>query len=252
MSLALIMLGLAVFALPIFFQIFYLSPRTVLYQGDAICRSMTKTIFEQRRRYALVFVNVPGHGEILTEISHARASSLGYVDVPVRVTLTQQAFKEPQIDEIVFADERVPEPPAPSYDGLGLSLYYFVVAFGSLVLMPGLGYAHGSGAERVGLFFAAICFAAAGFFINALSKDKVGDVKTAKTSLLFIPLGSGYLGLGILWALAVAATIACFWQFSILLLFPGIHFAFAVGSIPGVFLRRTKPPEPHVGPVMQN
>lgn len=251
MSLALIILGLAAFVLPVLFHVFYLSGRTVLYEGDATCRSMTKTVFEQHRNYALVFVNVPGHGEILTEISASRAASLGLSDVTVRVTLSKRPLKDPQIDEIIFSGATVAEPPPPSYDGLGLSLYYFLVAGGSLVLLPGLAFAHGSLALHAGLFFAALCFAAAGFFINALSKDDVGDMKTAKARLLFIPLGSGYVGLGLMWALSVAATIACFWQYSIFILFPGLHFAFAAGAIPGLLMRRTKPPEASGEAVLQ-
>lgn len=237
MSIVLVLGGLVAFVAPILLHIFYFSRKQVLYEGTATCRSYTKTVFERERRYALVFVEVPGHGEILTEISHARAMTLSQMSDPVTVKVVKQAFKSAQIESIAFADG-APEPAAPSYDGLGLSLYYFFLAFVALLWLPGKTDG-GALAQHIALYFSALSFAAAGFSINALSKDKV-ELQKAQARLLFIPLGSGYFGLYTMWVLAVAATIACFWQPSLLILI-GLHTAFAAGSIPGILWRNRTP-----------
>jgi hypothetical protein len=237
MSIVLVLGGLVAFVAPILLHIFYFSGKQVLYEGAATCRSYTKTVFERERRYALVFVDVPGVGEILAEISHARALRLSQMTDPVTVKVVKQPFKSAQIESIAFAGETA-EPAAPSYDGLGLSLYFFVLAVLPLLWLPGHTQA-GSLAQHVALFFSAFSFAAAGFSINALSRDKI-EVRKAKASLLFIPLGSGYFGLYTMWTLAVAATIACFWQPSIFILL-GLNTAFAAGSIPGVLWRNRTP-----------
>ncbi len=237
MSIVLVLGGLVAFVAPILLHIFYFSGKQVLYEGAATCRSYTKTVFERERRYALVFVEVPGIGEILTEISHSRAMALSQMTDPVTVKVVKQPFKQAHIESIAFAGE-APEPAAPSYDGMGLSLYYFVLAFAPLLWIPS-HTDHGSLAQHVALYFSALSFAAAGFSINALSKDKV-ELQKAQAKLLFIPLGSGYFGVYMMWALSVAATIACFWQPS-LLIFIGLNTAFAAGSIPGVLWRSRTP-----------
>lgn len=237
MSIVLVLGGLVAFVAPILLHIFYFSGKQVLYEGTATCRSYTKTVFEQPRRYALVFVEVPAIGEILTEISHARAMTLSPMTDSVTVKVVKQPFKSAQIESIAFADG-APEPAAPSYDGLGLSLYYFFLAFAALLWLPGKTDG-GALAQHVALYFSAFSFAAAGFSINALSKDKV-ELQKAQARLLFIPLGSGYIGLYTMWVLAVAATIACFWQPSLLILL-GLNTAFAAGSIPGVLWRNRTP-----------
>ncbi len=170
MSIVLVLGGLVAFVAPILLHIFYFSGKQVLYEGAATCRSYTKTVFERERSYALVFVEVPGIGEILTEISHARAMTLSQMSDPVTVKVVKQAFKSAHIESIAFADE-APEPAAPSYDGLGLSLYYFFLAFAALLWLPGKTDG-GALAQHVALYFSALSFAAAGFSINALSKDK--------------------------------------------------------------------------------
>lgn len=240
MSIALVFGGLVAFAAPILLYVFFFSGKQVLYEGAATCRSYTKTVFEQPRRYALVFVEVPGHGEILTEISHSRALSLSYGPDPVTVRVAKRPFKRAEIDSIVFGNE-TPEPAAPTYDGLGLSVYFFFLAALSLLWVPSTLEA-GSVAQHAALFYSALCFAASGFAINVLSeKNSKIEVQQAKAQLLFIPLGSGYFGLYMMWGLAVVATLLCFWQFGILLLIPGIHAAFAAGSIPGVLWRNRAP-----------
>ncbi len=233
MSIALAFGGLLAFAAPILLYVFYFSGKQVLYEGAATCRSYTKTVFERERRYALVFVDVPGIGEVLTEISHSRALSLSQMTDPVTVKVVKRPFKRAEIESIAFGDA-APEPQAPCYDGMGLSLYFFLLGFVPLLLLPQPAAAGGL-AQHVVLFYSALSFAAAGFSINALSKDKI-DLRKAQARLLFIPLGSGYVGLYTMWALAVAASIACFWQPS-LLIFIGLNTAFAAGSIPGVLWR---------------
>jgi hypothetical protein len=153
------------------------------------------------------------------------------------VKVVKQPFKRTEIESIAFAGEG-PEPAAPSYDGMGLSLYFFFLAFAPLLWLPGHS-ALGSLGQHVVLFYSALSFAAAGFSINALSKDKV-ELQKAQARLLFIPLGTGYFGLYTMWVLAVAASIACFWQPSFLILI-GLNTAFAAGSIPGVLWRNRTP-----------
>ena len=236
MSLVLALGGLVAFAAPIFLYLTYFSGKQVLYEGTAICRSYTRTLFTQNRLYALVFVRVPGHGEILTEISHARAQSLSAMEEPVTVRVVKRPFKAAEIDSIAFGDAQ-PEPAAPSYDGLGLSLYFLALAAVTLLWVPAhLG--DGTLAQHVALLYSALSFAASGFFVNVLSsKDEQYELKQAKARFLFIPLGSGYAGLYIMWTLATALTAFCFWQISILILIPGLHAAFAAGAIPGVLWR---------------
>lgn len=236
MSLALALGGLVAFVAPIFLYITYFSGKQILYEGTASCHNYTKTVFTQNRQYALVFVAVPGHGEILTEISPARAQALSGVEEPVTVRVVKRPFKAAEIERIAFSDSPA-EPAAPSYDGLGLSLYFFALAAVVLLWVPAhLG--DGSLAQHVALFYSALSFAAAGFFINVLSlKDEKYELQQAKSSFLFIPLGSGYAGLYTMWILSTLLTAFCFWQISILILIPGLHAAFAAGSIPGVLWR---------------
>lgn len=239
MSIAFALVGLVAFLAPILVYRFYFSGKQVLYEGAATCRSYTKTVFEHHRRYALVFVDVPGHGEILTEISHARAMTLSAMTDPVTVRVVKQPFKRAEIESIVFGTfgTDLPEPPAPSYNGLGLSVYFFALAALSLMWAP-THFEGGSVAQHIALFYSALCFAATGFSINVLAmKDSKNDLQQAKAKLLFIPLGSGFVGLYLMWAVAVLLTLVCFWQISILILIPGIHAAFAAGSIPGVLWR---------------
>lgn len=235
MSMAFFLVGLVAFVAPIILYSHYFSGSRILYEGSATCRSYTKTVFERERRYALVFVEVPGYGEILTEISHARAMRISTMTDEVSVKLIQRPFRRPEIASISFAGE-LPEPAAPSYDGLGLSLYFLILAGASLVWLPS---GSGSVAQHIGLFYSALSFAAAGFSINALSKDQV-DLRNASAKMLFIPLGRGYVGLYMLLALSTAATIACFWQASLLILL-GINTAMAAGSISGLLWRNGAP-----------
>lgn len=235
MSLVLAFGGLVAFVAPILLYLTYFSGKQVLYEGTAICRSYTKTLFTQNRQYALVFVTVPGHGEILAEISHARALALAEMEEPVTVRVVKRPFKAAEIDSIAFGDAH-PEPAAPSYDGLGLSLYFLALAAVPLLWLSHLG--DGTLAQHVALFYSALSFAAAGFFVNVLSlKDEQYELKQAKARFLFIPLGSGYAGLYTMWLVTVALTAFCFWQISILILIPGLHAAFAAGAIPGVLWR---------------
>jgi len=239
MSAALVFGGLLAFVAPILLYAFYFSGRDVLYEGPATCRSYTKTMFEHHRRYALVFVDVPGHGEFLAEISHARALQLSHMTDAVNVRVSKRPLKRAEIDSIAFSDA-APEPAAPSYDGLGLSVYFFLLALLTLLWVPS-HYEAGSFAQHLSLFYSALCFAGAGFMINVLSeKNSQTELQQAKTQLLFIPLGSGFSGLYVMWTLAVAVTLVCFWQPSIFILIPGLHAAFAAGSIPGVLWRNRK------------
>ncbi len=236
MSIALALAGLVAFLAPILVYRLYFTGKQVLYEGAATCRSYTKTVFEHHRLYALVFVDVPGHGEIMAEISHARAMTLSPMTDPVTVRVVKRTFKNAEIESIAFGAD-LPEPPAPSYDGMGLSVYFFALAAVALLWVPS-HYAVGSLAQHVALFYSALCFAATGFTINVLAKkDSKNDLQTAKAKLLFIPLGSGYVGFYVMWAVALAMTLVCFWQFSFFVLFPGLHAAFAAGSIPGVLWR---------------
>jgi len=227
--------GLVAFAAPIVLYITYFSGKQVVYEGAAICRSYTKTVFTQNRPYALVFVVVPGQGEILAEISHARAQSLSVMEEPVTVRVVKRPLKAAQIESISFADAPA-EPAAPSYDGLGVSLYFLTLAAVALMWPSHLG--DGTLAQHVALLYSALCFAAAGFFVNVLSaKDEQYELKQARARFLFIPLGSGYAGLYTMWILCTAVTVLCFWQVSLLILLPGLHAAFAAGAIPGVLWR---------------
>lgn len=240
MSIALVFGGLVAFVAPILLYVFFFSDKQVLYEGAATCRSYTKTVFEHHRRYALVFVDVPGCGEILTEISHARALQLSAMTDPVSVRVTKRPFKRAEIDSIAFGND-APEPAAPSYDGLGLSVYFFFLAALSLLWVPSQ-YEAGSIAQHIALFYSALCFAGSGFMINVLSeKNSRLELQQAKAQLLFIPLGTGYFGLYAMWTLAVVATLVCFWQPSVFILIPGLHAAFAAGSIPGVLWRNRNP-----------
>lgn len=239
MSIALVFGGLVAFVAPILLYAFYFSGKQVLFEGAATCRSYTKTVFEHHRRYALVFVDVPGHGEFLAEISHARALQLSAMSDPVTVRVSKRPLKRAQIESIAFGND-APEPAAPTYDGLGLSVYYFFLAALSLLWLPA-SYEAGSLAQHIALFYSALSFAGSGFMINVLSeKNSRIELQQAKSQLLFIPLGSGFFGLYVMWALAVVVTLACFWQPSIFILIPGLHAAFAAGSIPGVLWRNRK------------
>lgn len=236
MSIALVLGGLIAFVAPALLYVFYFSGKKDLYWGPATCRSYTKSVFEHSRRYGLVFVDVPGHGEILAEISYARAQALSAYTDPVTVKVVKRPFKRAEIESIAFADA-APEPAAPSYEGLGLSLYFFALAAAALLWLPS-HTASGALCQHIALYFSALCFAATGYSVNALAaRDNKNDLRQSKANFLFIPLGSGYAGLYAMWLLALAITVASFWTFGIFILLPGIHAAFALGSIPGVLWR---------------
>ncbi len=212
--------------------------KKIVYQGEAQCLATTKTVFDHGK-YAFVSVAVPGYGWLLAQISDARARAMSELpmSVPVQVTVTQRIFSKPQVESIAFAGDPAPETPANDFDGMFLSVYYFffglVAPYGILKLaMPDSALM-----QHVGLYVAALGFAAAGFVANYLSKQPLGDISDAKASAFGIPLGKGKKGLLATFALCLVGTTLCFWTPTILILIPGLHCAFALGAAIAILLK---------------
>lgn len=237
--------ALLAFALPAVGWVLWYNSRKVLYEGPADCLPFTKSLFDAPRKYALVFVQVPGHNrQLLAEISHERAQSLqGYAPVPVNVRVTQRFGGRAEIESIRFADQEAAEPARTTYPGLALSVVYLL--FGLLVPISLAHLAPESGlAQHVALYMGALGIAMSGFCLNYLSEDGPVDIGRAKTSVLGLPLGKGKTGLIVLGVLMLVLTAVSFWQMSILVLIPGLHAAFALGAVTGILAKtlRTKTP----------
>lgn len=244
MTLVYLMLAIAAFAAPgVLWSLWYRS-RTILYSGRATCISSTKTLFDEHRKYAFVFIEVPGLGQLLAEISDERARWLTKEDFPVDVVVTRRFGGRPEIEQITFVGEPAPQPAPTEYPGLFLSVVYLLLG---MAVPAAIGHFLPESAlvQHVSLYLGALGLAMSGFCLNYLSKDSLGDISTAKSSMLGVPLGTGKAGLLAIGFISLLATIACFWTFSILILIPGLHAAFALGAVVGILMKTARSDKPN-------
>ncbi|HEY9787015.1 MAG TPA: hypothetical protein V6D17_16605 [Candidatus Obscuribacterales bacterium] len=227
--------ALAVLIVPAFAWGWWYRGKQVVYMGEARCLLFTRTVFERPRKYALAFVEVPGHGTLLAELSVERANSQEMV-LPVSVTVTRRPFMKPEIESLAF-EGAAPEPRDKTYDGLALSAYYFIAGMLGVIWAGGFAQPGMELMQHFALYASALSLALSGFSINFLDKEKLGDISKAETRALGIPLGKGNAGLLVLGVLCLVGTVACFWTPSILILIPGLHCAFALGAVVAILLK---------------
>ena len=86
-------------------------------------------------------------------------------------------------------------------------------------------------AGHLGPLAAGLAVATVGFLANYFMNPDLKKAAQGPYRFLFIPLGSGVLGLVLTAVLSLALTLACFWQVTFFTFFPGLNAAFELGGI---------------------
>lgn len=230
MTLALLAAVLAIALLPLLLARMHKSTRTVVYTGPAVPITMGLEDLGQRTKTRYCWFNVADEmhlAELTPEVYDKIRSQTG----PANVTIVRYLGK-PQVESVQFqGDQQRDKVATPGDAAMYLSLTYLMAAFGAILAAVQLPEV-----AAIAFYASALFFALSGFSLTLLQprKDKISDMSVR---IAGIKLGSGLVPLLVMFAIAVALTFACFTWVGLFTLFPGIHAAFAVGSIGALLLK---------------
>lgn len=178
-----------------------------------------------------VVLNVPGFGIHVVHVDKSRADKLDFLS-QASVTLNKRAFSKPFVDAFCLQDD-APRAAGDKFNGLYMAGYY--LAFGLGVAIASMELTGGMSHFWLGIM--ALSMACAGFVVNLFRFSKEDAAKVGDAKFLGIRLGKGRGSLYAMALLTLVATVACYWSFTFLILFPGLHMAFAFGAVMGILLR---------------
>jgi hypothetical protein len=205
-----------------------------IYDGPAtvLCVSL---LGNQRydKENDFVNVDVPGHGIMLHSVPTARVAQFSPA-AHVIVTLRKRPLGKPYIASIIWPGENRVEPTENNGAALFLGGMYLLLGMAALIAMP-----HGVSAieQHVMLYISALILALGGYVFGSMTNTKLGDVSTAQSRFLGLPVGRGTTGILTMLGICIAINAVVFWTPSILLLL-GLNTAFAMGGC-AALLQRT-------------
>lgn len=233
MTLTLLAVVLAIAVLPLILARLHKRTRTVVYTGPAQPITSGLEDLGQRTNTRYCWFKV-GDELYLAELAPAVYDKIRLQSKPAHVTIVKYLGK-PQVETVQFSGEQQPDAVAtPGGEAMVLGLTYFTAAFGSVfaaVQLPEVA--------ALAFYASALFFVLTGFTLTMLQhrKDKLSDMSVR---IAGIKLGSGVIPVVVTFTIALALTLVCFTWISVFTLFPGIHAAFAVGSI-GALLLKSRP-----------
>jgi hypothetical protein len=92
----------------------------------------------------------------------------------------------------------------------------------------------------LGLVAIALALATVGYLANYFGNPALKQAASGPYRFLFIPLGSGLVGLVLTTVLSLALTVFCFSQWWFFAFFPGINAAFELGGIGVLWTRKVQ------------
>ena len=229
MMLSLLIAVLACATLPLILARLHNKIRKVVYSGPAM--PITAGLEDLGRRtntkYCWFMV---GKEMYLAELSPSSYQKIR-TNESANITVVRYLGK-PQVESIQFSGE----PHAEAVVTLGseamfLAATYFLAALAAMfaaMQVPAIAPA--------AFYASAFFFALTGFSLTMLQPRK-DELKDMSVRIAGLKLGSGVTPVVVTLILTLALTFACFTWISIFTLFPGIHAAFAVGSIGALLLK---------------
>lgn len=228
MTLTIILAALAVAALPIMLARVWNSRRKVVYQGIANPITGGLEDLGQRTNTRYCWFEVADGTRYLAEISIDRHAELRFAPDPATITVVQYPLNRAEVESVLWHGETAIEP---TEQGAGGALL-----FSGIYLLAGLG-AMALGFHfnevltgNVAMIVSAVMLALSGFALTLMhgAKPKLSEISGR---MLGIPIGKGLVSLLVILAVSLGLTVACFSSISFFAFFPGIHAAFALGSV---------------------
>lgn len=233
MLLETILAAIAIAVLPPLFRHLWKSQRKVVYQGTA--RPLTRGLEDlgQRTKTRYCWFELPNKQKLFAEIPIDRHGKVW--DDPERATITvvKYPFSKPEIESIHWLGEDASEPALGNPPGIVSCVFYLFAGLLALIYAPeGMGTA----TSMVAFYASAVFLALSGYSIDVFGGKglKASDVSITSFGKT---LGSGATSLYVGLAISLALTAAIFSYPSILILFPGITAAFAVGQFARMLLK---------------
>jgi len=229
MTLTILAAVLAIAVLPLVLKRFWTVSRQVVYQGAATAIKHGFEDLGQKTKTRYLCFSVEGNS-YLAEVTPDRYNQINTGDTAT-ITVVKYPFCSAETETITLVGETANQPTVKGTgEALMFSALYFFAAMG--VLIFGTGQQDAVPVQVV-TYASAFLFALCGFSFNMLQTPKM-NLKEVSGSMLGIPLGKGMVSLVVMLAIAAALTFFCFNAVSILTLFPGIHAAFALGSLTAI------------------
>ncbi len=237
MTMILIVSAVALVVVPFLCRQWWVSTRKVIYHGTSSAFRSGLDDLSKRAAVDYCWVSVPDGELLLAEIPKERAQRLGRGIAPVTISVVKHAFTKPYVESVKWEDSEAAETADWCADGLVLGLCYALTGLAAIGLAAQwIDTVDGQLALALSGFFLAL----GGFALNLLHQAGPVNLKGASARVLGIPLGKGLFGLLVLFVICLAIAGFTFSSISIFTLFPGIHAAFAVGSVCALLLRARK------------
>jgi hypothetical protein len=234
MTLTILAAVLAIAVLPLMLVRAWRSTRRVVFQGPAIAitRGLEDLGKRTNTRYCW-FQARDQNATFLAELTPESFEKIRLQAGPADITVVQYILGRPEVESVRWQGERQSEATAtPGGEVLWVGLTYFFAALGMLVFATAH---HGETYASAAFYSSALLLALTGFSINTMlnKKHKISEI-TAR--IAGIKLGTGMIPLLVMLSIALALTYVCFTWVGLFTFFPGIHAAFASGSICSILL----------------